>query len=69
MKVNIWDFYGAKMVKVTTKNGKEIIGEITAIFDVEETYDSEDSITITTQDSIHVGIFASEVEKIEKSSK
>ena len=64
--VNIWKFYGAKKIKVTTKKGTVIIGDVTSIFDAEETYDSEDSMTITTEDGSNVGIYASEVDKIEK---
>ena len=64
--VNIWDYYGAKKIRLTTKNGKVITGRVDSIFDAEETYDQEDSITIATEDGSLIGILASEVEKIDK---
>lgn len=62
--VNIWDFANAKKVKLTDINGQEFAGDIVAMFDKEETYDNEDSIDLSVNDSI-IGFMQGEIKNIE----
>lgn len=64
--MNIWDYNGEKNIRIKTKTGNEYIGDVVSVFDAEETYDSEDSITIVTDLGQYIGFFPSEIESIER---
>ena len=67
MKVNIWEYSGAKRIRVTCMSGNVWEGKVLTIEDAEENEgDTEDSLVIETEDGRIIGLFPSEICNIEK---
>ncbi|MCD7831629.1 MAG: hypothetical protein LUI01_05130 [Firmicutes bacterium] len=67
-EVWLWDYVDAHVLKITTKEGKEFVGELVSIFDTEENECDEDDITIKVG-GLYIGFFPSEIESIEVMDK
>lgn len=63
--VNVWDYVGAKKIRITDEKNRVHEGSVVAVFDSEETYDDEDSIVIVNHEGKHIGFFPSEIQSIE----
>ncbi len=63
--VNIWDYYNADKVKITCTDGSVYTGDVYALFDVDETNDAEDSITLFIDD-YYIAFYPSQIASIER---
>lgn len=64
---NIWDFQGAARIRVTCIDGETLEGRVLAVEDAEENEDdTEDSLVLETADGRCIGLFPSEIRKIER---
>lgn len=63
--VNIWDYEIGENIKITDTDGEIFVGRIVSIFDVDETYNDEDDITIDVNGR-YIGFVPSEIKKIER---
>lgn len=64
--INIWEYIGAKNIRITTNKQAVFEGDVISVDDKEETYDEEDSITILDKSGKYVGLMQSEIFCIEK---
>lgn len=67
--INIWDYYDAKKIKVTTTAGNTFEGYVVDFTDREERSDlekQEDGVTIESADGQHIEFYQSEIAAIEE---
>ena len=63
--INLWNYQTGDKIQLIDSEGKKYIGRVVAVFDAEETYDAEDSITIDVEGQYY-GFFPSEISRIER---
>ena len=66
--INIWDYQDANRVRITDVDGQVFEGNVISVDDAEESSDlekAEDNISIMTDDGRYIGIYQSEIAKID----